>query len=73
MIVATGSFGGLRSLVVAIESVQGNELHPSSLLQFDPKNPFQKTPLLKGNLWTVLSYERRRSKHYVKLAMIKKN
>ena len=68
-----GSFGGLKIFTVPMESIQGNKLHLSSLPQFDPKDPFQKTPLLKSNLWTVSSCKRRWSECYVKLAMINKN
>ena len=69
----TGNFGGLKTLAVPMDSIQGNKLHPSSFRQFDPKDPFKKTRLLESNLWTVSSCKRRRSERYVKLVMINKN
>ena len=49
IIVATVSFYGFRTVMVPVDCIQGNNLCPHPLNQFDFKEFFQKTPLLQGH------------------------
>ena len=57
-IVATGSCDRLKTITIPVDCVQGNKLCPHPLYQLDPKDLFQKTPLLKSHLCMVLKCKR---------------
>ena len=58
-IIATGSYGRLRTLTILVNGVQSNKLRPRPLQKLNPKDLLQKNPLLKGNLCMVPSCNER--------------
>ena len=66
-IVTTGNHGRFWAFAVPVEGIQGDRLRPGSPRQLNFKNPFQETPLFERNFRTVLSCNRRRLVHYIKI------
>ena len=65
-VVVKGSGCGFGTVIIPIESVQGNYLRLHPFQQLDLKYLLKETPLFKSNLWTVSSCNKRWLEHYVK-------